>query len=91
VRLVEHDGTAGALVTCGRGLGGIAVLQTPASTEQERPSGELSLPKISINGASGEELETALGSVVRFERAGVSYTVVGSVPRATAEAAARAL
>lgn len=91
VRLVEQDGTAGALVTYGRGLGGIAVLQTPASTEQERPSGELSLPKISINGASGEELETALGSVVRFERAGVSYTVVGSVPRAMAEAAARAL
>jgi hypothetical protein len=91
VRLVEQDGRAGALVTYGRGLGGIAVLQTPASTEQARPSGELSLPKISINGASGEELETALGSVVRFERAGVSYTVVGSVPRAMAEAAARAL
>lgn len=91
VRLVEQDGTAGALVTYGRGLGGIAVLQTPASTEHARPGGELSLPKISINGASGEELETALGSVVRFERAGVSYTVVGSVPRAMAEAAARAL
>jgi outer membrane lipoprotein-sorting protein len=91
VRLVEQDGKAGALVTYGRGLGGIAVLQTPASTEQARPSGELSLPKISINGASGEELETPLGSVVRFERAGVSYTVVGSVARAMAEAAARAL
>ena len=34
---------------------------------------------------------TALGTVVRFERGGVTYTVLGSVPAAAAEAAARGL
>ena len=37
----------------------------------------------------GEELDTALGTVVSFERGGVRYTVAGSVPPAAAEAAAR--
>lgn len=94
VRLIDQDGTPGALVTYGKGLGGIAVLQTPASGKQAskgEAGGGLSLPKISINGASGQELDTALGTVVRFDRGGVSYTVIGSVPPAAAEAAARAL
>ena len=40
----------------------------------------LSLPTVSINGATGQELDTALGTVVRFTRGGVAYTVLGSVP-----------
>ena len=51
----------------------------------------MSLPKISINGTSGQELDTALGTVVRFDRAGVAYVVAGSVPPTAAEAAARGL
>ena len=54
-------------------------------------AGGLSLPKVSINGAKGEELDTALGTVLRFSRGGVDYIVAGSVPPAAAEAAARAL
>jgi hypothetical protein len=50
-----------------------------------------SLPTVSINGATGQELDTALGTMVRFTRRGVAYTVVGSVPPAAADAAARAL
>jgi hypothetical protein len=93
VRLVDVGGHPGALVTYGQGLGGIAVLQTTPSTDKGGGAapGGLNLPKISINGASGQELDTALGTVLRFERAGVSYTIVGSVPPAAAEAAARAL
>jgi outer membrane lipoprotein-sorting protein len=95
VRLIDHEGTKGALVTYGKGLGGIAVVETPAgATKPGGKRGEgpgLKLPSISINGASGQELDTALGTVVRFERGGVSYTVIGSVPPAAAEAAARAL
>ena len=82
-----------ALVTYGKGLGGIAVIQT-ASEPGAQKSGEeggLSLPKVSINGAQGEELDTALGTVLRFSRGGVDYIVAGSVPPAAAEAAARAL
>jgi hypothetical protein len=93
VRLVDLDGTPGALVTYGQGLGGIAVLE---SRSQAQPGGRhegggLSLPQISINGLSGQELDTALGTVVRFERGGVAYTVAGSVPPTAAEAAARGL
>ncbi len=97
VRLVDLDGTPGALVTYGRGLGGIAVLQSaapqaePQAPKAQRDGGGLSLPKISINGVSGQELDTALGTVVRFERGGVGYTVAGSVPPTAAEAAARGL
>jgi hypothetical protein len=97
VKLVELDGTPGALVTYGEGLGGIAVLESPSGAQPQpqaqrhRDGGGLSLPKISINGASGQELDTALGTVVRFDRAGVAYTVAGSVPPTAAEAAARGL
>jgi hypothetical protein len=93
VRLIDHGGSPGALVTYGEGLGGIAVVQSatePGKTGGLAPKG-LPLPKISINGASGEELDTALGTVLRFERGGVTYTLLGSVPPAAAEAAARAL
>ena len=51
----------------------------------------LSLPTVSINGATGQELDTALGTMVRFTRDGVAYTVIGSVPSAAADAAARGL
>ena len=44
----------------------------------------LSLPTVSINGATGQELDTALGTVLRFSRGGVAYTVLGSVPAAAA-------
>jgi len=49
------------------------------------------LPSISVNGATGHELSTALGTVVTFDRSGVSYTVLGSVPANAAEAAAKGL
>ena len=84
-------------MTYGQGLGGIAVLQSAAQAQPQTPKAPrdggsgLSLPKISINGVSGQELDTALGTVVRFERGGVAYTVAGSVPPTAAEAAARGL
>ncbi len=46
---------------------------------------------MSINGATGQELSTPLGTVLTFTRGGVSYTVLGSVPATAAELAARAL
>ena len=52
---------------------------------------ELSLPTVAINGATGSELDTALGTMIRFTRGGVSYTVLGSVTPAVARAAARGL
>jgi outer membrane lipoprotein-sorting protein len=98
VHLVGHGRDAGALLTYGHNLDGVAVLETPAkgkaqlgssSTNGEQPG--VTLPSVSINGASGQELDTALGTVVRFRRAGVDYTVVGSVLPAVAKAAASGL
>ena len=90
---IEVDGRSAALVTYGEGLGGIAVIETASEPGggEGIEAGGLSLPKVSINGARGEELDTALGTVLRFSRGGVDYIVVGSVPPAAAEAAARAL
>jgi outer membrane lipoprotein-sorting protein len=94
VRAIEVDGKSAALVTYGEGLGGIAVIESksePGQGQEESAPGGVSLPKVSINGAQGEELDTALGTVLRFSRGGVDYIVAGSVPPAAAEAAARAL
>ena len=96
VRLVQNGKDAGALVTYGHGLDGIAVLEWPAernssSTGPGADQGQLTLPTVSVDGIPGEELETPLGTMVRFQRAGVGYTVIGSVPGPEALAAARDL
>ena len=96
VRLISSGKDAGALVTYGEGLGGIAVVELPAdsgnsSNGSSAESGRLKLPSVSVNGATGQELDTALGTVIRFQRGGVEYIVAGSVLPAAAEAAARAL
>lgn len=95
VSAIEVDGHTAALVTYGKGLGGIAVIESRSEPAGEgAPSGgegELGLPKVVIGGVKGEELDTALGSALRFSREGVDYIVVGSVPPAAVEAAARGL
>jgi outer membrane lipoprotein-sorting protein len=95
IRGIEVDGHSAALATYGEGLGGIAVIESAAQPGEAgggSSSAEgLSLPKVSINGVQGQELDTALGTVIQFSRGGVDYIVIGSVPPAAAEAAARAL
>jgi outer membrane lipoprotein-sorting protein len=99
VTLLDWGGTPAALVSYGQNLGGIAVIEqkatqgrpvAPASSSTGDRRG-LSLPAVSIKGATGQELDTALGTMIRFTRGKVTYTVVGSVPAAAAELAARAL
>lgn len=94
VRLVTFDGEKGALAIYGEGLGAIAVLQRraqPAGEKKGRGERALRLPEINIDGATGTELATALGTLVTFERGGVAYVVAGSVPPVAAENAARGL
>jgi outer membrane lipoprotein-sorting protein len=88
---VKQIGSDAALVTYGKGLDGLAVIERKADSGQSPTLGGHSLPSVSINGVTGEELPTALGTVVRFTRDGVEYTVLGSQPTATVLAAARAL
>lgn len=99
VKQLDWGGKGAALVTYGKGLGTIAVIEQVASASSTHSAsssqgGEgrgLSLPTVTINGSSGQVLPTALGTVVRFTRGGVSYVVLGSVPQSTAEQAARGL
>jgi outer membrane lipoprotein-sorting protein len=90
VSLLSLEGTKGAISTYGRGLGAIVVVQRKADPAKSGGR-SLDLPKINIDGATGTELATALGTIVTFERGGVSYTVAGSVPPVAAENAARGL
>jgi outer membrane lipoprotein-sorting protein len=98
VTLLDWAAHPAALVTYGRGLGGIAVIEQRASTARSVPGGDsadqgqgLSLPTVSINGSTAQELGTELGTVLTFTRGQVAYTVLGSVTPAAAQAAARAL
>jgi hypothetical protein len=95
VRLVSSGDETGALITYGQGLGGVAVLELPtkqtASGEGDE-AGAPQFPSVTIDGATkGEELETPLGTLIRFRREGVEYTVVGSVTPAVAREAAQGL
>jgi outer membrane lipoprotein-sorting protein len=101
VTLLDWGGTPAALVTYGENLGGVAVVEQQANASNASQStnsgggqggqGGLSLPTASIHGATAQELATPLGTVLRFTRDGVAYTVIGSVPPTAAELAARAL
>jgi hypothetical protein len=62
-----------------------------AGRDEKQDAGALRLPEINIDGATGSELATALGTMVTFERDGISYVVAGSVPPVAAENAARGL
>jgi hypothetical protein len=71
-------------------MGKIVVLQEMASSQPSETE-RLELPEINIDGATGSELATPLGTLVTFRRGGVSYVVLGSVPPVAAENAARGL
>jgi outer membrane lipoprotein-sorting protein len=90
VRLIDWSGTRVAVSTYGEGLGAIVVAELPASSKD--PLGALDqLPSISINGDTGKELATALGTAITFQHGNVRTLVVGSVPTVSAEQAAREL
>jgi len=101
VSLLDLGRQHGALVTYGQNLGGIAVVEQPASARSEQKlnlssgSGDhahgISLPTVTINGASGQELDTALGTIIRFTQGNVTYTVLASLEPAVAKAAAEGL
>jgi outer membrane lipoprotein-sorting protein len=89
VSLIRSDNENGALVTYGKGLGQILVFQHKAAAQNGKS--DLRLPTVNIDGATGTELATSLGTILTFNRAGVSYIVAGSVPPLAAENAARGL
>jgi hypothetical protein len=88
VRSVELGGHRAALVTYGRGLGSVFVLEQRGTL---RKSSLSSLPSASVAGMRARELETTLGTLVQWSRGGVTYTVVGSQSAARIMSAAQSL
>ena len=83
-------GNGGELIVYGQGLGAIVVVERKA--DAAAPGGMLSaLPTVALDGLTGHELATQLGTAIQWTRDGVSYVLVGSLPPAAAESAARAL
>jgi hypothetical protein len=87
--LAQDGKDSGAVLTYGDGLGSIVVVQWPS--RRTGPLAGLPLPEVNIDGATGQELATALGTIVTFDRGDVSYLVAGLVPPVAAENAARGL
>lgn len=97
VALLHGGSHAAALVTYGQGPGAVAVLEQASSGRSQNYLGGasngqgLQAPTVSIDGTTGQELDTALGTLITFTRDHVAYTVLGSVRPAVARAAARGL
>lgn len=91
VYLVESDAGKGAVSVYGHGLGSIVVFQGKATGRPLFDRRDLPLPQVNIDGQTGTELATPLGTILTFERDGVSHVVGGLVPRVAAENAARDL
>ena len=91
VRLVGGSDSKAVLVVYGQGLGAVVVVERQAEPSQQKGDVLSSLPTVSLDGLTGHELATQLGTVIQWQRAGVAYVLVGSLPPAAAEAAARAL
>lgn len=101
VSLLDTGSRHGALVIFGQGLGGIVVIEQPATPQSSQAinlstgSGDgahgIMLPTVKVGAATGQELDTALGTIIRFTVGNVTYTVMGSVRPSVARAAARAL
>jgi hypothetical protein len=89
VRLLSDGTHPSVLVTYGQGLGAIAVLERSAPKADTGTSPLDGLPTVTIGGATGHELPTALGTLISVERGGLSTTLVGSLPPNAAEAALR--
>ena len=93
LRKVKLDGPDSALLLYGHGLGTIAVIESRSSgaASQRSSLDGLSLPTHDVDGATATVLSTPLGTVLRFTKGAVGYTVVGSVTATGAESAAEAL
>jgi outer membrane lipoprotein-sorting protein len=77
--------------TVGRGITSVLVVESPTSGGSGSSPPTSGMQKVKINGTIASELPTALGTLLRFERSGVSYLLVGAVKPAVVEGVARGL
>ncbi len=91
VRLVGPADGRSVIAVYGEGLGAIIVVERQSDAKQSNGSGLDSLPTVSLDGVTAHELSTQLGTVLSWDRSGVTYVLAGSVATTAAESAARAL
>ncbi len=91
VRVVGSADSKTVLVVYGRGLGAIVVVERKADPTTQHGGALSSLPRISVDGLTGHELATQLGTIIQWQRDGVAYVLAGSLPPAAAETAAHDL
>lgn len=77
----------------GKGLESIVLAEAPvkAGGEESWLSSLEGMQKVNVGGAQASELQTQLGTLLTFERAGVRYLLGGSVTPSAIEAFARGL
>jgi outer membrane lipoprotein-sorting protein len=85
---VGRRGSKTALVVYGEGLGAIVVAERKGGDQSAQLK---ALPHVDLDGAVGHELSTPLGTILQWQRGGITYLLAGSVPAATAQAAANGL
>lgn len=88
---VRLAGPNAALAVYGQGLGAIVLVERKADASGSSGGVLSGLPTLSLDGVTAHELATQLGTVVEWQRNGVSFVLAGSLPPAAAEAAARGL
>jgi hypothetical protein len=90
VHAFSFNGKPAVALVYGRGLGSVFVLEQRADSST-RNDMLASLPAVTVGKARGHELDTTLGTLVRFTHGGVTYTIVGSQRPSTILRAATAL
>jgi len=88
VHVVGPSDSRTALVVYGEGLGAIVVAEHKGADTVAQLD---ALPAVPLDGATGHELSTPLGTILQWRRSDVTYVLAGSVPAATAQAAANGL
>ena len=88
VHVVGPNDSRTALVVYGEGLGAIVVAEHKGADTVAQLK---ALPTVPLDGATGHELSTPLGTVLQWRRGDVTYVLAGSIPAATARAAANGL
>jgi outer membrane lipoprotein-sorting protein len=88
---VRLAGSSTVLAVYGQGLGAIVVVERKADGAAQSSGMLGGLPTVALDGVTAHELATQLGTIVEWQRNGVSYVLAGSLPPAAAEAASREL
>lgn len=91
VRLVGRSDSKGALLVYGDGLGAVALFEHATQAGRAANGPWDALPAVSVGGATGHELSTPLGTVVTWQRGGVTFVLAGSVTASAAQADAAAV